>query len=163
MNQESTKYKSILQENKVATELKAKTVIASGSLWNHKGDVRSAEFLVECKTTKNSYYSLKHSVWEKIHREAVKDGLRIPVMCVDLENGKYRMAVFESRSLDHYKLYPQVVKNVYPRWTDKKSIRIVYSPVKMVEVYINTPVLKKPIDLVFIPWESFLMLIRGGK
>ena len=81
------------QEKKVAKELNANTVIASGSMWGSKGDVRNDEYLIECKMTQRPFYSLTKSVWEKIQKEALKDGMRIPMMCIDLENGKKQFIV----------------------------------------------------------------------
>ena len=84
------KKKSQLQEKRVAKDLDARTVVASGALWCSKGDVRHDDFLVECKTTENPYYSLTMKVWEKIEKEATRDGLRVPLMCVDVNGGKDR-------------------------------------------------------------------------
>jgi hypothetical protein len=81
------------QESRVAKELSGKVTPASGALWGAKADVKSDLFLVECKTTSKDYYSLTYDTWYKIFREAVKEGLRIPVMCIDLNNGKSRYAV----------------------------------------------------------------------
>lgn len=64
----------------------AKTVIASGAMWNAKGDVRSDKFLIECKTTKEGYYSVTAKVWDKISMEATSDHLRIPLLVVDLRD-----------------------------------------------------------------------------
>ena len=99
------KKKSQLQEKSVAKDLDAKTVVASGALWGNKGDVRHDDFLVECKTTEKPYYSLTMKVWEKIEKEAVRDGLRIPLMCVDINNGEDRYAVFLEKHFRHYKTY----------------------------------------------------------
>ena len=62
------------QEKKVAKELNANTVVASGAMWGSKGDVRNDEYLIECKMTQRPFYSLTKSVWEKIQKEAIKDG-----------------------------------------------------------------------------------------
>ena len=35
----------------------------------------------------------KKEDWEKIQKEALKDGMRIPMMCIDLENGKKQFIV----------------------------------------------------------------------
>ena len=75
----TTKYHSNKQEKRVADELGGKTVIGSGSLWGAKGDVRTEDYLIECKTTKKTSYPLSADTWLKIEREATRDGLRIPV------------------------------------------------------------------------------------
>lgn len=87
------------QESKVAKELSGKVTPASGALWGAKADVRSDIFLVECKTTISDRYRLTFNVWNKIYLEAIKDGLRIPVMCIDLLNGKKRYAVMCTKDL----------------------------------------------------------------
>lgn len=87
------------QESRVAKEISGKVTPASGALWGAKADVRNDIFLVECKTTEKDFYSLTFNTWDKIYHEAIKDGLRIPVMCIDLSNGKQRYAVMCSKDL----------------------------------------------------------------
>lgn len=88
------------QEKSVAKELGAKTVVASGALWNAKGDVRNAQYLVECKTTEKDYYTITSKVWEKICKEALKDGMRTPLLVIDLHNNhKERYVCFPSSAL----------------------------------------------------------------
>ena len=99
------KKKSQKQEKSVAKDLNARTVVASGALWGSKGDVRHDNLLVECKTTDKSFYSLTMQVWEKIEKEAIRDGLRLPVMCIDLNGGKDRYAVFRDKDFRHYRSY----------------------------------------------------------
>lgn len=84
------------QEKAVAKQFNAKPVIASGSLWFADSDVRNDKFLIECKTTKNNYYSLTSKVWEKIEKEAIKDRMRTPLMAIDLED-KHRIIVFNPK------------------------------------------------------------------
>ena len=88
----TTKYHSNRQEKSVAKAIGGKLTIASGAL-SMKGDVRSNKYLVECKTTKESYYSLSVYTWEKIYDEACRDGLRIPLLIVDTNNSD-RIVVF---------------------------------------------------------------------
>ena len=71
----TSKKKSQKQEKRVADEMKARVVLASGALWGSKGDVRNDNLLMECKTTCKPYYTFKFSVWDKILKEAIKDGL----------------------------------------------------------------------------------------
>lgn len=85
------------QEQSVAKNFKAKTVVASGAMWNAKSDVRNDLFLIECKTTGNDYYTVTAKVWEKICKEAVKDHFREPLLVIDLNNSeKERFVVFPS-------------------------------------------------------------------
>lgn len=103
--------KSQKQEKSVAKDMGAKTVVASGAMWNAKGDVRSDKFLMECKTTEKDFYSITTKVWEKIAMEADKDGLRIPLLFVDLRDSD-RYVVFNpndfSIQVKVYEIVPHV-------------------------------------------------------
>lgn len=153
------KKKSQLQEKSVAKDLDAKTVIASGALWVSKGDVRHDEFLVECKTTEKSFYSLTMKVWEKIEKEAIKDGLRVPLMCVDINNGADRFAVFLEKDFKHYKNYYDL-ETGDTSWTHSKSFRVQYPERILMLGYEN----KKGETPVFVvaPWDDFLYMLKGG-
>lgn len=110
----NTKKQSKKQENRIAKEINAKVTIASGALDFQKADVRNDEFLIEAKTTAKDFYSLNVKTWEKIKDQAIKDGLRIPLMCVDLEDGKHSIAILNS--LDLWGLFNEVIdeeKNKY--------------------------------------------------
>lgn len=87
-NKKSTKYKSVIQEKKIAKDINGKTTIASGSTWIQKADVRTDTYLIEAKTTEKSYYPLGFNTWYRINEQAVKDGLRIPLMSIELNNGE---------------------------------------------------------------------------
>lgn len=152
------KKKSQLQERSVAKDLNAKTVVASGALWGSKGDVRHDEFLVECKTTEKPYYSLTMKVWEKIEKEAVRDGLRVPLMCVDINNGEDRYAVFLEKHFKHYKTYYDLETGDCS-WCDRDSFRIQYPERILMICYEDngeTPV------FVVAPWDDFLYMLKGG-
>ena len=82
----TTKYFSNKQEKDVAKQIGGKTVIASGALWHASSDVRNKQYLVECKTTEKSFYTITSKAWEKICKEAVNDGFRDPLLVVDLHN-----------------------------------------------------------------------------
>lgn len=155
----TVKKKSQTQEKRVAKELDAKTVVASGALWGSKGDVRHEDFLVECKTTEKPYYSLTMQVWEKIEKEAVRDGLRLPLMCIDINNGKDRYAVFLEKHFKHYKTYYDL-ETGDTSWSDRKSFRVQYPERILMLNYSNrqgeTPV------FVVAPWEDFLYMLKGG-
>lgn len=122
----NTKVLSKIQEKRVAEELQARTTIASGSLYFQKADVRSEHMLVECKTTSKKFYSLTYTTWERIEKQALKDGMRIPVMCIDTEDGDHSFAVikfndFIALELDRYDYIGQTQE---PILIDKKSFRI---------------------------------------
>lgn len=98
----TTKYYSNKQEKEVAIDLKGRRVIASGALWIAKADVRSDSFLCECKTTEKPYYRLTALTWQKIAGQAVQDGIRFPLMCIETKHsrlGFIRFAVFDNNSL----------------------------------------------------------------
>lgn len=91
------------QEKKIAKEVGGRVTIGSGNLWFNKGDVRNKDYLIEAKITGENYYPLSLSTWEKIRKEAILDGLRIPVMCIETNKGKY--AILECYdSLSDFKL-----------------------------------------------------------
>lgn len=146
----NVKKKSQKQEKQVAKEIKGKTTIASGALYFQKADVRNDEFLVECKTTAKFYYSLKIDTWERINKQAIKDGMRIPVMCIDLEDGKNRMAVFSEPDFvfkDSYYLFAEVEQNEV--LTPAKSYRINSTPMVL---SFNS----MSYALCIAPWDVFL-------
>lgn len=153
------KKKSQLQEKSVAKDLDAKTVIASGALWGSKGDVRHDEFLVECKTTEKPYYSLTMKVWEKIEKEAIKDGLRIPLMCIDVNDGKDRFAVFLEKDFKHYKCYYDLYDGS-THWCEKKSFQVCEPDRILMLSYED----KRGATPVFVVahWDDFLYMLKGG-
>ena len=105
------KKRAQIQEKSVAKDMGAKTVVASGAMWNAKGDVRNDKFLIECKTTEKDFYSITTKVWEKISLEADKDGMRIPLLFVDLRDTD-RYVVFNpndfSVQVNTYEIVPHV-------------------------------------------------------
>ena len=96
----TTKYFSNKQEKDVAKQIGGNTVIASGALWHSSSDVRNSQFLVECKTTEKDYYTITAKVWEKICKEANRDGMRTPLLVIDLHNNhKERYVCFPYSSI----------------------------------------------------------------
>lgn len=115
------------QEKSVAEEFNAKTVVASGAMWGSKGDVRNDKYLIECKMTQKPFYSLTKSTWEKIEKEAIKDGLRIPMMCIDVEGCKYQFIVMLKKDLPEDILERQSKRRDIITYTDvvpQKSFRV---------------------------------------
>lgn len=113
------------QERAVAEEFSAKTVVASGAKWGSKGDVRNDKYLIECKITQKPFYSLTKTTWEKIEKEAIKDGLRIPMMCVDVDNGVNQFIVMLYTDVpeeikDNYKDVYVACYSIF----DKKSFQV---------------------------------------
>jgi hypothetical protein len=128
-------------------------VVASGALWGSKGDVRSDKFLIECKTTGQSFYSLKSSVWEKVEKEALKDGIRIPVMCVEVCCGKYKKCVILYR--DFTMLLGGLPSKLSPfGYTGYKSFSIHHDMENVfINMHLSATVHRR---LVVIPWDDFL-------
>lgn len=145
-------YKSRKQEQKVAKEISGKTTPASGALWGAKADVRNSKFLVECKTTGQSSYKLSYTVWNKILSEALHDGLRIPVMCIDLNNGKKRLAVMcrEDIPIQCRPVTERTIKS-FKSVTISEPVTITYTDGKT----------RVPKSLSVIEWETFLNEVQA--
>lgn len=156
------KKKSQLQEKRVAKDLNAKTVVASGAFWGSKGDVRHDNLLVECKTTDKPFYSLTLSIWEKIEKEAIKDGLRLPVMCIDIKGGKERYAVFLSKHFRHYKSYSEIYDGEETSWTDKKSFRV-DKPKRVLMLSVTNKKSGETPTFTVTPWDDFIYMIENGE
>ena len=156
------KKKSQLQEKSVAKDLEARTVVASGALWSAKADVRSDNLLVECKTTNRGFYSVTISTWEKIEKEAVKDGLRLPVMCVDINGGKERYAVYLEKHFNHYRGCSDINRSISTSCTDKKSFRV-DEPKRVLMVAVRNIITGETPCFVVAPWDDFVYMIKGGE
>lgn len=175
------KKKSKKQEHRVAKEMGGKVTLASGALWFQKGDVKLDKFLIECKTTVNSYYKLHINVWEKISQEALKSGMRIPLMQIELNSGKNRLVVmnyldFVGIGLDRFNF----VTRKQPLLLEQKSYKITDELLKyevgvdwsndaeVVEKMRTQPYFTREdikfVDynthLVFIKWSDFLYMIK---
>lgn len=173
----TTKFDSNKQEQKVAKQLGGKVTVASGALPFQKADVRSDLFLIECKTTKNTYYSLTENTWNKIKRQANKDGMRLPLMCIDVrstENKDATVSLVVMRYLDFVGLEfdskAQYLGNPVPEFIEASSVRIndkfIHSPFPQTIEKDSYPCYRRDIKfldiqehLVVIPWEDFLYLV----
>lgn len=168
----TTKYMSNKQEKRVAKSLNAKVTVASGALSFQKADVRADEWLIECKTTEKTYYSLTRRTWEKICKEAVKDGIRMPLMCIDLEDGKYSIAAmryFDFIGLD-LDTKAQYLGNPLPDLIDQNSFRVtsafIGSPFPQELQKGQYPCYRRDVKfiegdhLVLIPMEDFVNLTK---
>lgn len=156
------------QEKRVAKEIGGKVTPASGALWGSKGDARASEFLVECKTTLTDKYILKAKTWLKIKEEALKDGLRTPVMCIEVRDGcrDYNIAVMEQTdfeayiddfdSIDFLSDVSHIIK------TDAQSCVIRNSPLP-VRIDCNWSKGSRLVcnHLVVMRWEDFLYYVVG--
>lgn len=77
-------------EKDIAEAFNGRVQIASGAipLVGMKGDVVSPDYLIECKATTKTFYSLKRKVVEKIEKEALKCG-RTPILAIRVSNADY--------------------------------------------------------------------------
>ena len=95
-----TKYYSSKQENRIADYLGWSAVSASGARPFNPGDIKSSEWLAECKTHTEvtDTITISKSVWEKLANEA-RGYMRKPVLFVD--NGTQKIentwAIFPKR------------------------------------------------------------------
>lgn len=80
---------SVKQEQRRAKKLGGKTTPASGARWHSKGDVKTKDFLCECKMTEKDQYRLKFATWDKIRNEALHSGLRIPLMDIKINENTF--------------------------------------------------------------------------
>jgi hypothetical protein len=62
------------QEKRVAKMTCGRVQPGSGNGFMHKADVRTIDFLIECKTTTKRSYSLSLDTILKVEREAILDG-----------------------------------------------------------------------------------------
>ena len=87
----NVKKKSKKQEEKIAKDIGGRTTPGSGALWFSKADVRNDKYLIEAKFTDSNKYQLNYKTWYKIKCEAINDGLRIPVMQIDIQGSQYAL------------------------------------------------------------------------
>ena len=158
------KDKSKKQEARTAKDLNGKTTIASGALVQ-KGDVFNNKFLVECKTTEKSYYSLKKTIWDKIQREALNSNMRIPVMRIDLndmfETNRKSYAVLRESDFTAF-CYGKYLYCLHAFEVNNASFRIEEKGLHLVNGKVITGS-SYALDgklLVVIDWSDFLILAR---
>lgn len=150
----TSKFFSNKQEKEVAKDIGGRVVIASGSLWGMKGDARSDKYLCECKTTGKEKYRLHIGIWEKISDEALKDGLRSPLMCIELGNN-HKKAVFESTLLHGDTMFEYYYSRLFAQdCGDKLSFLVT----KKDEIFqINSLLVPfKKFELCIMDWSDFL-------
>jgi hypothetical protein len=80
--------KSQKHEARLAGVLNGKVNAGSGAFWSRKGDVRSADVLLEHKYTGKTSFTVKAAVLEKIVKEAILES-RMPVLGVSLNSEDY--------------------------------------------------------------------------
>ena len=134
------KRKSMKQEARVAKDFGGKVQVASGAIPSvgMKGDVRTSggytrfnenDLLIENKFTDYSHFTFTKKVWEKLDKEALKDGMRIPLLQVDT-SGKRVFILKESDFLGFYNEdYPR--KNIVETGTTQVKLKDQYLPGSM--------------------------------
>ena len=75
-------------EKRLAKAVGGSTPAASGAFWSRKGDVRSADLLIEHKWTGKKSKTIKSDELKKITTEAIMDG-RTPVFGIHLDGEDY--------------------------------------------------------------------------
>lgn len=76
--------RSKLQETRAAHDYGGSRTPGSGSQWHSKADIKTPDYLIECKTTTHQSYSLKKNTWLAIYTQAVLEN-RTPLMEIDVD------------------------------------------------------------------------------
>jgi len=79
------------QENRVAMKLGGRRQRGSGASDYAKGDVKTSDFLIECKQTEKKSLSVKGEWLGKITREAMASG-KIPALSIEIKGNPDRIA-----------------------------------------------------------------------
>lgn len=138
----NTRRRSRKQEKEVAKVFGGRENIASGSFWWSKSDVRTDRLLIECKTTKKDYFILYARLWDKIREEAIKDGLRIPLMAVDLQD-KYRYVIFDPNDFENDIPWSRLGFRGYHYTTPGRTYRLVGKEFKVENLTPNAGIMFK--------------------
>lgn len=161
----TTKFKSDLQEKQVANDLQGRVQIASGAL-DDKADVRSGDFLCECKTTEKDFYTLKADTWNKIQKEAYKLGL-CPIMCIQTNDEGVNLrqnkmyCLMRKADFDYYlarKLDSDLPTNEPSIILMKKQSKVCRNDFEIISSEFLCGEESYP-KLVLFPWDNFLILI----
>ena len=162
----TTKFKSSLQEIQVANDLFGRVQIASGAL-DDKADVRSRDFLCECKTTEKDSYTLKADTWNKIQKEAYKLGL-CPIMCIQTNDEGVNLrqnkmyCLIRKADFDYYlarKLDSDLPTNEPSIILMKKQSKVCRNDFEIISSEFLCGEESYP-KLVLFPWNDFLIMIE---
>lgn len=94
------------QEDGAAQRLGGRRQPGSGAGWAHKNDVRTSEFLIECKFTNNrSSITLKAKDLESLARNAIVSS-RTPLLLFEL-NGRRYLVLREDDGTERLGIEPQ--------------------------------------------------------
>ena len=97
MNKNSTRYFSNKQEKKVAKTVGGKKTANSGATKFSKGDVRTNNFLIECKTCmkEQKSFTLQKEWFDKNEEEAFAMGKPYNALVFDFGDGKEHYVIDE--------------------------------------------------------------------
>lgn len=75
-------------------ERKVQKTINSGQLWLDKGDLKTEDYLIECKTTEKKSYRITTKLLQKLWNEAFEAN-KLPMLIIGLkdENCKWMLKV----------------------------------------------------------------------
>ena len=135
-----------------AKETKGRATPASGSRWHSKGDVRTEKFLIECKTTEKDCYRLSAKTWEKIANEALRDGMKEPVMRIDLRTkfgDTVAFAVCDGLFLDGH-----------PDVTYKGEQKSYLLKADCIDAIVSVGLIKHRVSI--MPWKELLPVIQSA-
>jgi len=59
--------------------------INSGSFWHQKGDLSTDSYLIECKTTEKSSYSINKKLLEKTWQDALESN-KLPLLVIGIQD-----------------------------------------------------------------------------
>lgn len=78
-------------ESRIAAAVGGQRVPGSGASMYAKGDVRQADFLIECKLSAHASLAVKQAWLEKITAEAEAIG-KVPALAIEIQGGDRRLA-----------------------------------------------------------------------
>lgn len=95
-----TRFYSNRQEKKVAKVVGGKQTANSGATPFSKGDVRTDNWLIECKTstTAKASFSIKREWLDKNREEAFAMGKDYNALCFDFGNGSNRYYIIDEKT-----------------------------------------------------------------
>ena len=73
-------------------ENKVQKTLNSGALWFDKGDLKTDEYLIECKVTDKKGYRISDKLLKKIWDEAL-DRNKLPMLVIGIKGENYRWIV----------------------------------------------------------------------
>ena len=90
------------KETKDSSLFKGRVRPRSGGLWFMPGDVKTEEFLIDCKTTDKKSFSVTSDMWSKINSEALKCR-KLPCLSVQLGDGTEVVVLDKNDFLSFFK------------------------------------------------------------